>query len=217
MANTLEDYASAVSVDIGLNKISTTWTRIGNMQQSASIVLTILTFIITVIFGYIGSAKLEIFCTTEKYLLFYLVTFSFVFAIIAFTYLFRILMPKRTFDFVDSKKYYDAITSKTRMEIANDKELEDRHKEIINKITIEMIADIHKSTDGIISHNQYWYSYCINASIVSFISSLLFILFCLSKYAGLVYSDLSLFSVFIFSIIILFIFTIKLVVNQIQE
>jgi hypothetical protein len=52
-------YLSALGVDSIYAYVSTTWTKIGNMQHSAGILLTVWSLIMTICFGYISATAAE--------------------------------------------------------------------------------------------------------------------------------------------------------------
>lgn len=213
----LEKYASAVSVDVGFSQIASTWTRIGNMQQSASILLTMQTFIITIIFTYLTSTDFSNYQFHLKLFIFVFAFFSIFYSVVAFVFLLKILAPKKTLGLASASRYNELILKQAYQQIGNDSLPESDIQAVVNVITIELVSKVNSSIENVVDKNQISYSYCLNSSIISFFSSLVLIVFCSSIIVGFTYNIDTIFIIFLLIILVIFILTVKLVVNNIKE
>lgn len=214
MNTKIDNYVSAVAVDYGFSQISSSWTQISTMQQNAGILLTLLIFTITIIFGYITSAEINELYKYERYFIIFFSFFSIIFAVLAFIFLTKILKPKRTGLLKNVNQYKEKI-NEIVLNLIKGKEINDEQAQnIINTFTVKIISKLNENLERIIRLNQKNYGYCLNSCIISFFSSSVIIFFILLKKINIVFSFCSIIIIFIIILFIIFCLTINLILNN---
>jgi hypothetical protein len=206
-------YLSALAVDSIYAYVSTNWTKIGNMQQSAGILLTVLSLIMTICFGYI-STNITVKYIYEKIIIFIILLVSLMFLLFAFIFLFKIISPKKVKGEIDS---FYSLNKAINRNILVHKEEEDAEVKI-NLAYISVFDEINKNLREIIIKNQNYYSYCIKNAIISFIGCFYFIIYLLFRF---ICDEISLFNLYcyflIFMVSILLSVIFLLIIHDIKE
>ena len=217
MNNNIDNYASAVAVDYGFSQISSLWTQISTMQQNAGILLTLLIFAITIIFGYITGTEINELNDYEKYFIVFVSFFSIGFAILAFIFLTKILKPKKT-ELLKDASYYKKMIKAMVINSTKNKDLNNEQAQIIiNTFTVKIISKLNNNLEKIIRLNQKNYGYCLNSCIISFFSSSIIIIFILSKKLNIELTLNSIFIILILIVFVIFCLTIKLILKNQED
>jgi hypothetical protein len=217
MNNNIDNYASAVAVDYGFSQISSLWTQISTMQQNAGILLTLLIFAITIIFGYITGTEINELHDYEKYFIVFVSFFSIGFAILAFIFLTKILKPKKT-ELLKDASYYKKMIKAMVINSTKNKDLNNEQAQIIiNTFTVKIISKLNNNLEKIIRLNQKNYGYCLNSCIISFFSSSIIIIFILSKKLNIELTLNSIFIILILIVFVIFCLTIKLILKNQED
>ena len=217
MNNNIDNYASAVAVDYGFSQISSLWTQISTMQQNAGILLTLLIFAITIIFGYITGTEINELHDYEKYFIVFVSFFSIGFAILAFIFLTKILKPKKT-ELLKDASYYKKMIKAMVINSTKNKDLNNEQAQIIiNTFTVKVISKLNNNLEKIIRLNQKNYGYCLNSCIISFFSSSIIIIFILSKKLNIELTLNSIFIILILIVFVIFCLTIKLILKNQED
>ena len=217
MNNNIDNYASAVAVDYGFSQISSLWTQISTMQQNAGILLTLLIFAITIIFGYITGTEINELHDYEKYFIVFVSFFSIGFAILAFIFLTKILKPKKT-ELLKDASYYKKMIKAMVINSTKNKDLNNEQAQIIiNTFTVKIISKLNNNLEKIIRLNQKNYGYCLNSCIISFFSSSIIIIFILSKKLNIELTLNSIFIILILIVFLIFCLTIKLILKNQED
>ena len=217
MNNNIDNYASAVAVDYGFSQISSLWTQISTMQQNAGILLTLLIFAITIIFGYITGTEINELHDYEKYFIVFVSFFSIGFSILAFIFLTKILKPKKT-ELLKDASYYKKMIKAMVINSTKNKDLNNEQAQIIiNTFTVKIISKLNNNLEKIIRLNQKNYGYCLNSCIISFFSSSIIIIFILSKKLNIELTLNSIFIILILIVFVIFCLTIKLILKNQED
>ena len=217
MNNNIDNYASAVAVDYGFSQISSLWTQISTMQQNAGILLTLLIFAITIIFGYITGTEINELHDYEKYFIVFVSFFSIGFAILAFIFLTKILKPKKT-ELLKDASYYKKMIKAMVINSTKNKDLNNEQAQIIiNTFTVKIISKLNNNLEKIIRLNQKNYGYSLNSCIISFFSSSIIIIFILSKKLNIELTLNSIFIILILIVFVIFCLTIKLILKNQED
>jgi hypothetical protein len=217
MNNNIDNYASALAVDYGFSQISSLWTQISTMQQNAGILLTLLIFAITIIFGYITGTEINELHDYEKYFIVFVSFFSIGFAILAFIFLTKILKPKKT-ELLKDASYYKKMIKAMVINSTKNKDLNNEQAQIIiNTFTVKIISKLNNNLEKIIRLNQKNYGYCLNSCIISFFSSSIIIIFILSKKLNIELTLNSIFIILILIVFVIFCLTIKLILKNQED
>jgi len=209
-------YNSAGTVDCIISFIQTNWTKIGNMQQSASILLAILSLIITISVTSIFSSTIKEYEQNEKIIVFSILVISLIFLAVAFFYLYNIIAPKKIKNQIkDFEALYKAVLKKLA---SLDHKIEYDAETGTNLIYLNILNKMNKRLNKLIKRNQCSYSKCISYAIISLISNLFFIAFLVIKYIASKISCLFSFAYFELFCFIILIFVIKMLIcNKIKE
>ena len=171
---------NALTADSMFSFIQSSWTIIGNMQQSAGILLTILSLIMTICVGNVFSNLAEKYESDEKIVICLILIISLAFLTIAFVYLFKIILPKKIKNQIKDFSSLNKVLLK-KLQKYNSAEGDD-FETIITKLYIDIFSNMNRDLQKLIKKNQKSYSICIAYAITSFICNMFFILLILLKY-----------------------------------
>lgn len=175
-------HTSSLILDLAYSQFPLQWQRLGNMQQSASSLLTLISIISALMIGIISQindiGKLISFLGVFKYSFYVSLVFSFLYLVIALIFMFFLLKPKIT------RKLKNPVYQLVQLKNEAEQELEKSDNKIstigyANSSLIVTINEKISEVEEIIDNNHFYYWKCLIASIFSLISSFI-VLFHLS-------------------------------------
>ena len=174
----VETNSASLVLDLANSQYAVQWNKIGNLQTSASSVLTLISLVAAIVLGVVTSKNTPAFIDEISYqgIAFYIsIIMSIVYMILACVFMYMILRTK----------YVKGLRTPTEV-----------HKEIIEALTevnqtytegqqllytttllLEKINDEIINTDEVLKKNRFWYSKCLNSSFFSLSGSILSLLF----------------------------------------
>jgi magnesium-transporting ATPase (P-type) len=175
-------HTSSLILDLAYSQFPLQWQRLGNMQQSASSLLTLISIISALMIGIISQiTEIEMLINSLKkfrYSFYVSLIFSFIYLIIALIFMFFLLKPKITSKLKNPKFQLEQLREET------EKDLEKTNDKIstIGYANSSLILTINKEIielEEIIDKNHCYYWKCLISSIFSLMSSFI-VLFHLS-------------------------------------
>jgi hypothetical protein len=211
----IDRYLTSVSADSIRSFITDNLTKLGNMQQSAGIILTVLSLVMTICFGNLSSNDSGNYNSKEKLVISFVVFVSLIFLIFSFIYLFNILLPKIIKAELNS---FSDINNALLRSLSKEKMLQDDYVILVNRHYTKIFDDMNMELRKLLNKNQENYSKCISCAIISFVGNLFFIFFLLIKFIFSNFDCISLYIYFvIFSTVMLFTVIKLLIFNEIKE
>jgi hypothetical protein len=211
----IDRYLTSVSADSIRSFITDNLTKLGNMQQSAGIILTVLSLVMTICFGNLSSNASGNYNSTEKLVISFMIFVSLVFLIFSFKYLFNILLPKIIKAELNS---FSDINTALLENLSREKAVGDDYVILVNRHYTKIFDDMNMELRKLLNKNQENYSKCISCAIISFIGNLFFIFFFLMKFIFANLDCILLYIYFVFfSTVILFTVIKLLIFNKIKE
>lgn len=174
----VEANSASLVLDLANSQYAVQWNKIGNLQTSASSVLTLISLVAAIVLGAVTSKNTlnGIGEISYKEIAFYIsIIMSIIYMILACIFMYIILRTK----------YIKGLKNPTEV-----------HKEIIESLTevdssytyekqllytttllLEKINDEIINTDEVLKKNRFWYNKCLNSSFLSLLGSVLSLLF----------------------------------------
>jgi hypothetical protein len=203
-----QEYLYALGVDSIISSFAVNWTKIGNMQQSAGILLTVLSLIMTICFGFISSNNFNQ-QYHEKIIIFVILGFSLIFLLAAFILLFKIIFPKRISGELSG---FNELNEKISDHLSRQNDEEDSVL-ITNRAYIDVFDEINQNLRKVLERNQKAYSYGVGNAICSFIGIFCFIVYLLiAKFVLDKVSSLFMFCFFFVYMVVLLVAVIRLLI-----
>jgi hypothetical protein len=208
-------YLTAISADSIRSFITDNLTKLGNMQQSAGIILTVLSLIMTICFGNLSSNVSGNYNSKEKLVISFVISVSLIFLICSFIYLFNILLPKKIKAELNS---FSEINKALLKSFSKEESLQNDYVVLLNKYYTKIFDDMNMELRRLLDKNQDDYSKCISCAIISFVGNLFFIIFFLIKFLFMNLNCVLLYIyVVFFSTVILFTVMKLLIFGEIKE
>lgn len=174
MIDNIRAHCTATVLDLAYQKYSVQWTKIGNMQSSASSILTVISIIASLMFGIITQVqdinKLTISLGVFIYSFYITVLFSFIYLTIASVCVFNVIKPKN----VTVLQNPIIINTAIENSIVSRVQPSDDELRICNSIDLDMLLKLNdeiSDVEDILNGNQKWYNRCLIASFLSLLSS----------------------------------------------